>query len=870
MDENLKQETTNVETVEVLDILRGKSRTIIFNRVILSITVLFIVGVICFLIKFVEPSNKNNILTWIAMIVMVGIGAFYYNFDVKINSLYREHLESVYEQLRKLFVEDGYNFGMDYQGVNRTDDKLNKILDNSILGEIWQVISTSDNYIKSYKKGEVERKYIAIDIHEVFDAQVLFKSIAGYERRVQMPSIMTGLGILGTFLGLTVGLFGLDLNMKADDLSKQIAPLISSSGTAFITSLVGIAVSLLYTFTLNYKKNQAIRACEDVIKILYANIPYISTNELLMNLDRSIGEQKASIEQMAEDIASQLEASFNEKVPQALANSLSPNFQAIETGLNNVSTGLENMKKSFESFQSNTSKGIGDALIASASNEINALGNTLGKLNAAVNSLMAQNGQDREDHKELINTMSNMLSSSAENIVGLTSAFKDSAKGMVTSMDEKIKESLQSMQERQDAMMNAMNQTLETIQMTQGQLLTDTSNEFKASAGEITKLAGGFAESAQSMVDTVNTKVKDELELIHSQQESIVTTMNKALEEIQTQQTTLLGTIQEQLGSSAQDFTNMVKDLQITSHNLAESLNGETLKSVETLANGMKDSLVNMKEAVASITSDIRKDNQSAQAELAMMTRDLLTSITETTTKGLNQAVGTLHDTLSEAHRIIDDYAKKQAASMQEIEKLSAVVENILSEASNTVQNMDQTLDTSKELLKAMTEGNGQIVDNVASISNVVSKMEKYEEQMNLNVTKVESVIAEQQIHINNAVKPLLESLSTSTNANAQSIMAVRNTVIALEAAWTKHEKTYEGFTEELQEIFNTIMFGVNNYHEQLDESMKETMKEFDAQLSTAVSSLNASVSELVNGQESFKEVVDRRIRALQSVAGKL
>lgn len=441
---------------------------------------------------------------------------------------------------------------------------------------------------------------------------------------------------------------------------------------------------------------------------------------------------------------------------------------------------------------------------------------------------------------------------------------------MVTSMDEKIKESFQSVQERQDAMMNAMNQTLETIQTTQGQLLTDTSNEFKASAREITKLAGGFAESAQSMVDTVNTKVKDELELIHSQQESIVTAMNKALEEIQTQQTTLLGTIQEQLGSSAQDFTNMVKELQITSHNLAESLNGETLKSVETLANGMKDSLVNMKEAVASITSDIRKDNQSAQAELAMMTKDLLTSITETTTKGLNQAVGTLHDTLSEAYRIVEAYAKKQETSMQEIEKLSTAVENILANTGSTVQNINQTLATSQKVLVAMTEGNQQIVDNVASISNVVSKMESYEKQMNLNVTKVESVIAEQQVKIANQVKPLIDSLDTSTRANAQSIMAVKATVASLEEAWKNHEVTYEGFTEEIQGIFNTIVKGVDDYHEHLDESMKGTMRDFDTELAQAVSTLNATISQLIDGQESFKEVIDKRIKALQAKVGAL
>lgn len=61
--------------------------------------------------------------------------------------------------------------------------------------------------------------------------------------------IFTGLGILGTFFGLTVGLIGVDITSgDIDTLKGGIANLLSGVQTAFITSLAGIGVAIAYSF----------------------------------------------------------------------------------------------------------------------------------------------------------------------------------------------------------------------------------------------------------------------------------------------------------------------------------------------------------------------------------------------------------------------------------------------------------------------------------------------------------------------------------------------------------------------------------------------------------------------------------------------
>ena len=70
----------------------------------------------------------------------------------------------------------------------------------------------------------------------------------------QIPGVMTGLGILGTFIGLTLGLsrFSLGSDIDTSLMQTSISGLLEGIKTAFITSIFGVVYSLLFNFF--YKK----------------------------------------------------------------------------------------------------------------------------------------------------------------------------------------------------------------------------------------------------------------------------------------------------------------------------------------------------------------------------------------------------------------------------------------------------------------------------------------------------------------------------------------------------------------------------------------------------------------------------------------
>ena len=66
-----------------------------------------------------------------------------------------------------------------------------------------------------------------------------------------LPNIVSALGVIGTFLGITMGLK--DFNPSPDEIDASISTLLSGLKTAFYTSLAGMVGSLLLRFFVTDK-----------------------------------------------------------------------------------------------------------------------------------------------------------------------------------------------------------------------------------------------------------------------------------------------------------------------------------------------------------------------------------------------------------------------------------------------------------------------------------------------------------------------------------------------------------------------------------------------------------------------------------------
>ena len=121
--------------------------------------------------------------------------------------------------------------------------------------------NTMDNIFHEYQsklKSQRESGQVLSDIDEYLNEEVLalysWQSII-----VQIPGTLTGLGILGTFLGLIIGIRGIGFSTVNAALAS-VQTLLQGIQVAFYTSIAGVILSLLFNFAYRMAWNVMVRS----------------------------------------------------------------------------------------------------------------------------------------------------------------------------------------------------------------------------------------------------------------------------------------------------------------------------------------------------------------------------------------------------------------------------------------------------------------------------------------------------------------------------------------------------------------------------------------------------------------------------------
>ncbi|QTN34157.1 anti-phage defense ZorAB system ZorA [Akkermansiaceae bacterium] len=147
---------------------------------------------------------------------------------------------------------------------------------------------------------------------EVFNTASMGQGIVGSRLLMATPAILTGLGVLGTFVGLAMGIGGLDLGSEnIEDLDKSISPLIKGSSTAFVTSVWGVTCSILFTLVEKILEWFAVRRIRSVQTAFDSLAPRYTPEESMIALHRSSSQQEEILKGLAVAIGEQMQKAIN-------------------------------------------------------------------------------------------------------------------------------------------------------------------------------------------------------------------------------------------------------------------------------------------------------------------------------------------------------------------------------------------------------------------------------------------------------------------------------------------------------------------------------------------------------------------------------
>lgn len=161
------------------------------------------------------------------------------------------------------------------------------------------------------------------DIEEYLNGDDMDEHV--HKRLLEMaPDIFTSLGILGTFVGLVWGLKNFEpTNYEA--MTTSVASLVDGIKVAFLTSIYGIAMSIVYTCGMKSEYSSMTASLQKFLDRFHTYVMPTAESESMNILVSSQKNQTAAMEQMAEKFSVQMAGSF-EKV-------ITPTFQKMNDSL---------------------------------------------------------------------------------------------------------------------------------------------------------------------------------------------------------------------------------------------------------------------------------------------------------------------------------------------------------------------------------------------------------------------------------------------------------------------------------------------------------------------------------------------------------
>ncbi|MEH8205527.1 anti-phage ZorAB system protein ZorA [Aeromonas veronii] len=291
------------------------------------------------------------------------------------------------------------------------------------IGHLWQefdesLVLSSDN----------KQLFNSIDAEHFFNAKTLATGLTASRLLAATPSFLVAIGVLGTFVGLTIGLEGLVGNTaEIETLKSGINKLISGAAVAFMTSVWGVAFSLLLNLCEKLFERKALNDIQDLqnrIDFLYPRLP---AEQSLVHIAEYSKESKEALQELHERIGDRLQESIN-GMSDAMQN-------ALTDTLNNImGPAIQTLVHSTSQQSSQVMENLVGSFIEGISSAGREQGEQLDKVAADVNAAVSSMGERLE---QLFSKLSTQQASSLDAQDEQSRRFQEQLQQLANSADER-------------------------------------------------------------------------------------------------------------------------------------------------------------------------------------------------------------------------------------------------------------------------------------------------------------------------------------------------------------------------------------------------------------------------------------------------
>ena len=436
---------------------------------------------------------------------------------------------------------------------------------NEADGYLWEQYKDQDasrlftdpDLLSSYRSYQTEKKrleqnYSSYHVCKIEDYlnQELIEALADKNLMSIIPGILTGLGILGTFIGLTHGLQFFSTK-TADEMMDSIAPLMEGIKVAFHTSIYGMASSLAFNSVYKNTLEAAYDSLDDfqstfkkyvspdnesdgISQLIYSQHKQAdAVVDPIVNAVQTMNEnieKILSIQKLQHDEISRMPEELGEMLGKRLGEIMIPQFQnanqSLETFAENISaiqvSGMGNLVNSFVSQMNDSLAGRFTELseVINQTSELQKQNNEyvqelfirLGEMTVDTKKISELNSETVSKMSENVQTMRNIQGRLLQNFSAVTEILDTNKQtvqeqhkymemlvehqekaGQVTqTFTRSISQELERLENLQNGLLENAKSGLETLSQSANEYNRALSEEAKKNFGEITEISNTF------------------------------------------------------------------------------------------------------------------------------------------------------------------------------------------------------------------------------------------------------------------------------------------------------------------------------------------------------------------------------------------
>lgn len=431
---------------------------------IIVMTIVILIVAVSFKLKYDLRSSINTIFFFIDVGLFLGFMGNRIYKDWKI----KEEMYFFNQELKK--ISSTYITQEEYQKISN-DFSEGKY---STLKEEWDSFAESIFF-------ENNIAFQTVDAELFFNDSTLLKEKMNKRLLDYVPQLLLAIGIFGTFLGLVLGLSGLDLS--AGD-NTQLNNLIDGTKISFLTSLYGmyfsIAISTLMNFHIGDYEENILKIKNNLNKVFKQALAERS----LIKIEKELGMIK-SMSGEIKNINEGMSVAIGKELISVIQSYNETNEKYMEAVTQIVKTNISGLAESVSSlFEEKMQKIFSEEFVSKFEN-----------LNKNTLEIATNNNRNIEEYKNEIEKISNSISITTETLTSFCNGALKNYENVVEKYDERF-----------NNMLNLIDNSKQNYQeflvlLKESSNILKVSNKYISKTDDTFKLINKFLEQENSLVN---------------------------------------------------------------------------------------------------------------------------------------------------------------------------------------------------------------------------------------------------------------------------------------------------------------------------------------------------------------------------------